>query len=73
MRRPKSNTKSKMSKGLEAQIIIYGNRRYPHTRHQQLKVDIRCGEMIDNDYAAAIVAARIGLALADVVVIKVTA
>ncbi|MGQ0778787.1 MAG: hypothetical protein ACT4NY_30970 [Pseudonocardiales bacterium] len=47
--------------------------RYPHAEHQQLKVDVRCGEVIDDDYAAAMVAARTGLALADVVVLKVTA
>jgi len=64
--------KSKEARGLETRCIVYGDRRRPHARHQELKVDVRRGEVIDDDYAAAMVAARTTLALADVKIIKIT-
>ncbi|MGH3929685.1 MAG: hypothetical protein ACRDTF_06880 [Pseudonocardiaceae bacterium] len=67
-RRPKS----KEARGLETRIIVYGNCGRPHAAHQELKVDVRRGEMIDDDYAVVIVAARTTLALADVRIIKGT-
>lgn len=67
-RRPKS----KADRGLETRTIVYGDRRRPHAQHQELKVDVRHGEVIDDDYAAAMVAARTTTPLADVRVIKVT-
>ncbi|MGH3915208.1 MAG: hypothetical protein ACRDTC_17650, partial [Pseudonocardiaceae bacterium] len=56
--------KSKASRGLETRRIVYGNRRRPHDKPQELKVDVHCGEVIDDDYAAAMVAARTTLSLA---------
>lgn len=40
-------------------------------RPQQIKVDVRCDEQIDTDYAAAIVAVRTGTPLADVIIIDI--
>ncbi|MGH3929688.1 MAG: hypothetical protein ACRDTF_06900 [Pseudonocardiaceae bacterium] len=41
--------KSKETRGLETRIIVYGNRRRPHAAHQELKVDVRRGDVIDED------------------------
>lgn len=62
-----------MSRGLETWTVVYGDRRRPHATHQQLKVDVRRGEVIDADYAAAVVAVRTTVPLAEVFVVKVTA
>jgi len=67
-RRPKS----KEARGLETRRIVYGDRRRPHDKPQELKVDVRRGEVIDDDYAAAMVAARTTMPLADVRIIRVT-
>ncbi|MGQ0774451.1 MAG: hypothetical protein ACT4NY_08555 [Pseudonocardiales bacterium] len=67
--RPKS---SKEARGLETRVIVYGDRRRPHAQRQELKIDVRRGEVIDNDYAAAMVAARTTTPLADVLIVKVT-
>ncbi|MGH3931026.1 MAG: hypothetical protein ACRDTF_13740 [Pseudonocardiaceae bacterium] len=64
--------KSKAARGLETRRIVYGNHRRPHGTPQELKVDVRRGEVIDDDYAAAMIAARTTLPLADVRVIKIT-
>jgi len=64
--------KSKQARGLETRRIVYGDRRRPHARHQELKVDVRRGEVIDEDYAAAMVAARTTMPLAEVRIIRVT-
>lgn len=67
----KRKRKSKEARGLETRLIVYGDRRRPHARPQELKVDVRRGEVIDDDYAAAMVAARTTLALTDVFIVKV--
>ncbi|MGH3913546.1 MAG: hypothetical protein ACRDTC_09060 [Pseudonocardiaceae bacterium] len=51
---------------------MYSNRRRPDDKAQELKVDVRRGEVIDDDYAAAMVAARTTLPLADVRIIRIT-
>jgi hypothetical protein len=43
----------------------------PHARHQVLKVDVRSGTVIDADYAAALVAVRTPLPLAEVRIVKI--
>lgn len=63
--------KSKTSRGLETRHIVYGNRRRPHDRPQELKVDVRRDDVMDIDYAAAMVAVRTPIPLADVMIIKV--
>ncbi|MGH3940759.1 MAG: hypothetical protein ACRDTG_19405 [Pseudonocardiaceae bacterium] len=67
----KRKRKRKESRGLETRQIVYGDRRRPHARHQELKVDVRRGEVIDDDYAAAMVAARTTLPLTDVFIVQV--
>ncbi|MGH3937805.1 MAG: hypothetical protein ACRDTG_04095 [Pseudonocardiaceae bacterium] len=64
--------KSKQVRGLETRRIVYGDRRCPHARHQEIKVDVRCGEVIDDDYAAAIVTTRTTMPLAEVFIVRVT-
>ncbi|MGQ0777573.1 MAG: hypothetical protein ACT4NY_24715 [Pseudonocardiales bacterium] len=64
--------KSKESKALETWRIVYSNRRCPHDNPQELKIDVRRGEVIDDDYAAAMVAARTTLPLADVRIVRIT-
>lgn len=65
-------TQSQASRGLETRTIVYADRRRPHTGHREIRVDVRCGEVIDDDYAAATVAARTTLGFTDVFVVKVT-
>ncbi|MGQ0774367.1 MAG: hypothetical protein ACT4NY_08120 [Pseudonocardiales bacterium] len=67
-RRPKS----KEARGLETRRIVYGDRRRPYDKPLELKVDVRRGEVIDDDYAAAMVAARTTLPLADVRIVRIT-
>ncbi|MGH3943168.1 MAG: hypothetical protein ACRDTG_32000 [Pseudonocardiaceae bacterium] len=64
--------KSKAARGLETRRIVYGNHRRPHDQPQELKVDVRRGEVIDDDHAAAMVAVRTTLPLADVRIVKIT-
>ncbi|MGQ0774815.1 MAG: hypothetical protein ACT4NY_10420 [Pseudonocardiales bacterium] len=68
----KQKPKSKQARGLETRRIVYGDRRHPHARHQEIKVDVRYGEVIEDDYAAAMVAVRTTTPLADVFIVKVT-
>lgn len=67
MKRPKS----KAQRGLVTQRIVYASRRSPHARHQELKVDVRRGTVIDMDYATALVAVRTPLPLNEVRIIKI--
>jgi len=71
-RRPVKHTKSKTAGGLVTRTIVYRDRSRPHSRDQHLKVDVRRDEVIDLDYAAAMVAVRTGLPLAYVRVIRIT-
>lgn len=64
--------KSKAARGLVTRTSVYRDRTRPHSREQQLKVDVRRDEVIDLDYAAAMVAVRTTLALADVRVVRIT-
>ncbi|MGH3925476.1 MAG: hypothetical protein ACRDTT_21905 [Pseudonocardiaceae bacterium] len=67
-----SRTKSKAARGLITRKIRYRDRRNPpDSRPQDLKVDIRRGDHIDNDQAAAMVAARMGVPLTQVKIIEV--
>jgi len=67
------HTKSKAQRGLVTRRIVYANRRRPHDRHQELKVDVRSGTIIDMDYTAGLVAVRTPLHLADVKIIEIEA
>lgn len=68
MKRPRS----KVSRSLETRRIVYGNHRRPHEKPQELKVDVRRGEVIDDDHAAAMVAVRTTVPLADIRIVKIT-
>lgn len=65
------HTKSKSRRGLVTRRIVYRNRERPHDRPQQLNVDVRHGETVDPDYAAAMVAVRTSIPLRNVKIIKI--
>lgn len=62
--------KSKAQRGLVTFRIIYANRRHPHARNQELKVDLRRGTVLDTDYAVGLVALRTPLALEDIRIVR---
>lgn len=66
-------TRSKKSRGLETWRLVYVNRHHPHAPAQEIKVDVRRGETIDADYAAAMVAVRTSISLADVRILRIVA
>ncbi len=63
--------KSKKSRGLVARRITYTSTKRPHDRHRELIVDIPHGEVMDNDYAAAMVAVRTGMPLVEVSILTI--
>jgi hypothetical protein len=64
-------TKSKKGRELTARSIVYKSNKHPHERHRELKVNVPRGEIIDYRYAAAMVAVRTGVPLADVDIVKI--
>jgi ribosomal protein L20A (L18A) len=64
--------KSKKSGGLVTGSIEYKSNTRPHDRARELKVDIPRGEIMDANYAAAMVAARTGMPLTEVDIVKIT-
>jgi hypothetical protein len=64
-------TKNKAQRGLVTRRIVYASRQRPHARHQVLRVDVRSGTVIDMDYAAALVAVRTPLSLADIKIVRI--
>jgi hypothetical protein len=65
------HTKNKKNSGLATRRIVYKSSRHPHDRHRELKVDVPRGEIIDARYAAAMVAVRTGMPLADVSIVTI--
>ncbi|MBV9143550.1 MAG: hypothetical protein JO115_21995 [Pseudonocardiales bacterium] len=64
-------TKSKAQRGLVTRRIVYASRQRPNARHQVLKVDVRSGTVMDMDFAAALVAVRTPLSLADIKFVRI--
>lgn len=64
--------KSKKRRGMVARSITYTSTKRPRDRPRELIVDIPPGEIIDTDYAAAIVAVRTGIPLAEVTIVTIT-
>ena len=64
-------SKRRRSSRLVTRRILYQNHQRPRDRPQELKVDVPPGEMIDTDYATAMVAVRTGIALDDVKIVKI--
>lgn len=64
-------TKSKTARDLATHRIVYASRKYPHARHQELKVNLRRGTEIDTNYAVGLVATRTLLALSEIKIIRV--
>ena len=69
MKRTSLPRASKKRRGLVARRITYKSTRRPHDRHQELIVDVPHGEVMDADYAAAMVAVRTGVPLAEVTIV----
>lgn len=69
----RKQVKSKARRGLATRRIVYVNRKHSHARHRELTVDVRSAEIIDLDYAAALVAVRASLPLTDVKIIRIEA
>ena len=67
----KRHTKSKEQRGLVTQRIVYASSKRPHAQHQELKVDVRRGTIIDLDYAVALVAVRTPLPLDEVRIVRI--
>ncbi|MGH3914188.1 MAG: hypothetical protein ACRDTC_12390, partial [Pseudonocardiaceae bacterium] len=53
-------------RGLVTHRIIYANRKNPHARNQEIRVDVRWGTVIDTDHAVGLVAVRTPVPLDDV-------
>ncbi len=66
------HTKSKARRGIRTRVIHYRDRRNPPARPQKLKVDMRRDEHLDHERAAAMVAARMGASLSEVMIIDIT-
>jgi hypothetical protein len=65
------HTRSKTKRGLVSQRIVYRDRLRPHQRPQELTIDVRHGEVLDADHAAAIVAVRTGTSLRTVSIVAI--
>lgn len=64
-------TKSKAQRGLVTHRIIYANRKNPHVRNQEIRVDVQRGTVIDTDHAVGLVAVRTSLALGEVRIVRI--
>jgi hypothetical protein len=71
MKRPGLLRTSKKSRGLTARSIVYTSTKRPHGRPRELIVDVPHGEVMDADYAAAMVAVRTGMLLAEVSIVTI--
>jgi hypothetical protein len=54
-----------------ARRIVHTSTKRPHDRPRELTVDIPHGEVMDADYAAAMVAVRTGMPLAEVIIVTI--
>jgi hypothetical protein len=64
--------KSKKRRGLVARSITYTSAKRPRDRPRELIVDVPHGEVMDADYAAAMVAVRTGMPLAEVTIVAIS-
>ena len=63
--------KNKATQGFVSSTIYYRDSRCVNSRDRALKVDVRRGETIDEQYAAALVAVRTGLPLGQVRIMEI--
>jgi hypothetical protein len=71
MKRTGPSRAKRKRRGLVARSITYTSTQRPHDRPRELTVDIPHGEVMDTDYAAAIVAVRTGIPLAEVTIVTI--
>ena len=62
-----------MGTGVVARRIAYRNTQRPRDRPEELTVNVPHGEVIDTGYAAAVVAVRTGMPLAEVTIVTISA
>ena len=62
-----------MSTGVVARRIAYRSTQRPRDRPEELTVNVPHGEVIDIGYAAAVVAVRTGMPLAEVTIVTISA
>ncbi len=67
----KHAARKKKRRWLVARSITYTSTKRRHDRHRELIVDISQGEIMDADYAAAIVTVRTGMPLTEVTIITI--
>jgi hypothetical protein len=63
--------KNKKSSGLVTRRIVYTSAKRPHDRPRELVVDVPRGEVMDADYAAAMVAVRTDMPLVEVSIVTI--
>lgn len=68
-RKPRRKPKSTE---LIARSITYRSTQRPHDRPEELTVNVPYGEAIDTGYAAAVVAVRTGMSLAEVTIVTIS-
>ena len=64
-------TRSKAERGVVTHRIVYASRTHPHSRNQELTVDVRRGTVIDTDHAMGLVAVRTPLSLDEIRIVRV--
>lgn len=62
---------SRKKRGLVARRIAYTRTKHPHDRIRELTVHVAYREVMDADYAAAMMAVRTGMPLAEVITVTV--
>lgn len=63
--------RNKKNQGLVTKIVTYRVSGCSQHRMQEVRIDVRRGEIVDTDYAAAMVALRTGTALRDVRIVEI--
>lgn len=67
-----NRSKDKRSRRPVTKCIVYKNHKRPHDPPRELKVDVPHEEIIDEDYAAAMVSVRTIIPLEKMKIVKIT-
>ncbi|MGH3683843.1 MAG: hypothetical protein ACRDSM_02015 [Pseudonocardiaceae bacterium] len=66
------HAKNKKNRKLTTRNIAYKSTKHPRDRLRELTVNVARGEIVDARYAAAMVAVRTGIPLAEVSIVTIT-
>lgn len=66
------HTTNKKNRKLTTRSIAYKSTKHPRDRLRELTVNVPRGEIVDTRYAAAMVAVRTGMPLAEVSIVTIT-